>query len=285
MLNVHLLPSLTTPADLAGGLVVVIDVLRATTTICHALAAGGVVIPCLEVDEARGVAGDYPPGQAVLGGERKGLRIEGFDLGNSPSEYTPATVGGRTVVFTTTNGTRALRQCAAASRVILGAFANLSAVCREVAGVLTSGGAAHLLCAGTRGEITSEDALFAGAVAHRMTAETDQVAPSSVSAKESRVEAPIPVTPVVGGARRAYASTLAALNDQAYLAALAWRELAGERETISPSELADQLAWRSQGGRNLMSLGLSADILEAATIDRFDFVPELRIGPWEIVRG
>src|SRR5687767_8847167 len=87
-LCVHLLPDLVEPADLAGRTVVVIDVLRATTTICHALAAGaGAVVPCLEIDEARAKAGQVS-GPVALGGERQGLRIEGFDLGNSPTEYT-----------------------------------------------------------------------------------------------------------------------------------------------------------------------------------------------------
>ena len=79
------------------------------------LAAGArAVIPALEVDEARRIAAGLPAGEAVLGGEREGLPIAGFDLGNSPSEYRPETVGGRTVVFTTTNGTRAMNRCRAA---------------------------------------------------------------------------------------------------------------------------------------------------------------------------
>src|ERR1041384_8191351 len=105
-INVHLLPILVEPHELAGKLVVVIDVLRATTMIIHALAAGAkAVIPFLEVAGARELA-ERLPGQAVLGGERGGNRIAGFDLGNSPLEYTPAAVGGKTLVFTTTNGTR-----------------------------------------------------------------------------------------------------------------------------------------------------------------------------------
>src|SRR5262245_57387196 len=108
-LNVHLLPELTTPEALTGGVVVVIDVLRATTTITTALAAGARrVIPCLDVADARAAAANSPEGECVLGGERQGLRIEGFDLGNSPNEYTPASVGGKTLVFSTTNGTKAM---------------------------------------------------------------------------------------------------------------------------------------------------------------------------------
>ena len=108
-LNVHALPKLVEPKDLADGTVVVIDVLRASTTIIAALEAGAVeVIPCLEIDDARRVAAQFPAEEVILGGERQGLPIEGFDLGNSPEDYTPYAVAGKTLVFTTTNGTRAM---------------------------------------------------------------------------------------------------------------------------------------------------------------------------------
>src|SRR5687768_6552706 len=131
-INVHLLPALVEPHELAGKTVVVIDVLRATTTIIHALAAGAKeVVPLLEVDEALALATKLP-GQAVLGGERGGKRIAGSNLGNSPLEYTPATVGGKTPVFTTTNGTRAMLRCAQARRILIAGFVNFSAICREL---------------------------------------------------------------------------------------------------------------------------------------------------------
>ena len=105
--NVHLLPSLIAPEALAGSTVVVIDVLRATTTIVHAMAAQAhEIIPCLEVDEARRMAGRLKC-DTVLGGERGGEPIDGFDLGNSPAEYSAHAVADKTIVFTTTNGTRA----------------------------------------------------------------------------------------------------------------------------------------------------------------------------------
>src|SRR3954447_24007137 len=120
---VHLLPALVEPETLRDQTVVVVDVLRATTTIVHALAAGArAVVPCLEVEEARQRAANLPAGSAVLGGERQGLRIEGFDLGNSPTEYTPERVAGKTVVFTTTNGTRAMLHARGARRVVLGSL-------------------------------------------------------------------------------------------------------------------------------------------------------------------
>jgi 2-phosphosulfolactate phosphatase len=158
----HFLPTLFDPAELRGGTAVVIDVLRASTTICHALAAGATaVVPCLEVDDALRLKRELTDEHPVLGGERDGTQIDGFDLDNSPFRYTPETVAGRTVVFTTTNGTRALLRSAEAERIVLGTFNNRGAV---VAAVLESPGPVHLVCAGTRGRITAEDVLFAGAV-------------------------------------------------------------------------------------------------------------------------
>jgi len=166
-LRVHLLPDLVEPAELAGRTVVVIDVLRATTTICHALAAGAAcVVPCLEIDDARRTAGQVS-GPAALGGERKGRKIEGFDLGNSPTEYTAESVGGRTVVFTTTNGTRAMNRAAQAEEILIGALVNRGALVRE----LRTRERVDLLCAGTFGAITAEDCLLAGAVVDGLAAD------------------------------------------------------------------------------------------------------------------
>lgn len=164
-IDVYLLPALVEPPALAGKTVVVIDVLRATTTIVHALAEGAAqVIPCLEIDEAKKSAAELS-GASVLGGERGGLPIAGFDLGNSPAEYTRERVSGKTVVFTTTNGTRAMKRCHAAARVLIGAFVNFSAICRE----LTTADQIALVCAGTDGHVTREDTLFAGAIVDDLT--------------------------------------------------------------------------------------------------------------------
>lgn len=159
-IDVFLLPALVEPAALAGKTVVVIDVLRATTSIVHALAAGAVeVAPFLNVEDARRLAEQIGE-KVVLGGERGGVPIPGFDLGNSPAEYTRERVGGKTVVFTTTNGTRALERCKLAKRVLIGAFANFSAVCRE----LSDASEVAIVCAGTDGHVTREDTLLAGAI-------------------------------------------------------------------------------------------------------------------------
>ncbi|TDA68546.1 MAG: 2-phosphosulfolactate phosphatase [Clostridia bacterium] len=135
---------------------VVIDVLRATSTMVTALANGcPAIIPAADPDEARAlaVAGGY-----LLGGERGGLPLPGFDLGNSPREYTPKTVAGRKVVLTTTNGTRALL-LAASPVVLVASFLNLPAaagwLARRKGDVLIS-------CAGTDGGFSLEDFACAG---------------------------------------------------------------------------------------------------------------------------
>jgi 2-phosphosulfolactate phosphatase len=92
------------------------------------------------------------------------VKIPGFDLGNSPQEYVPATVCNKTIAFTTTNGTKALLRCQSASRVLIGSFVNLSSLC----GSLSDSHQTELVCAGTDNEITFEDVLFAGAVTEKL---------------------------------------------------------------------------------------------------------------------
>jgi 2-phosphosulfolactate phosphatase len=158
---VHLLPGLAPPGRLAGGTAVVIDVLRATTTIIHALAAGcAAVRPCAEVEEARALADGMPAGKVLLGGERGGRPLPGFDLGNSPREYTTASCGGLTLVLTTTNGTRALLRAAEAERVLVAGFVNYSAVCEQLRQETRP---IHVVCAGLEGDVALEDTLLAGA--------------------------------------------------------------------------------------------------------------------------
>src|SRR5438876_9330427 len=144
--QVHLLPQLAPPGVLVGGIAVVIDVLRATTTIVHALAAGCTAVrPCTEVEEARTLAGQMRVGRALLGGERCGTPLPGFDVGNSPREYTAKLCRGATLVMTTTNGTRALLRAAEADRVLLACFANFSAVCEQLR---LDSRPTHIICAG-----------------------------------------------------------------------------------------------------------------------------------------
>jgi 2-phosphosulfolactate phosphatase len=163
---VHLLPELARPERLAGGVAVVIDVLRATTTVVHALAAGCCAVrPCAEVEEARRLAGQMRAGKVVLAGERDGLPLPGFDAGNSPGEFTAARCRGCTLVLTTTNGTKALLRAAAAERAMVAAFVNFSAVCEQLR---QEARPIHVLCAGNCGEVALEDALLAGALVDRL---------------------------------------------------------------------------------------------------------------------
>jgi 2-phosphosulfolactate phosphatase len=162
IVNAYLTPRLVDAGQFGGGVAVVADVLRATTTIVYALAAGCLEVrPVAEVEEARRLADDYPKGKVLLAGERNGMPLPGFDIGNSPGEFTAARCRGMTLSLTTTNGTRALLHAAAAERVLVGAFANFSAVCEQLCGETRP---IHILCAGESGGVALEDTLFAGAV-------------------------------------------------------------------------------------------------------------------------
>ena len=156
-----------TPAEEVGAPVgVVVDVLRATSTICQALAAGyRRVLCCAEIDQAREIAAQE--GNAVLAGERKTVRIDGFDFGNSPREFVePA---AETLVLTTTNGTRLLVAAAARCELVLiGSLLNLDAV---VAEVQARGEEVAVLCAGVLGELALDDAYCAGRIAEALGGE------------------------------------------------------------------------------------------------------------------
>jgi 2-phosphosulfolactate phosphatase len=145
-----------------GTVCVVFDVLRATSSMVTALAHGvGALLPVETVEEAFSLRTATPG--ALLGGERHGDRVEGFDLGNSPAEYCAAR--GATIVMTTTNGTGAVQACRGAGTVFVGALLNLDAVARAVAGL----GAERLVavCAGTGPGLALEDVWAAGALADR----------------------------------------------------------------------------------------------------------------------
>ncbi len=161
--KIYPLPNRVQPGDLVGGVAVVLDVLRASTTIIVALANGAArVIPCGQTDEARRLADDDPTGNTPCGGERGGVKIEGFHFDNSPDSYTREQVAGKTIAFTTTNGTAALLRTGEAARVLIGALINRRAVVEALAADCRP---VHLICAGTNGRLTSEDLLGAGAIA------------------------------------------------------------------------------------------------------------------------
>ncbi|WP_169979285.1 2-phosphosulfolactate phosphatase [Tautonia rosea] len=181
--QVHLVPTLILEGALAGGVAVVVDVLRATSVMVRALASGcDAIIPCLEIEEARDVARALPSGSAVLAGERQGVAIEGFDFGNSPGDFTPDVCRGKTVVMTTTNGTRAILASLEADRVLIGAFANLRAIREELRNESRT---VHIVCSGTDGLVSFEDTLLAGAIASHL----DRVEGLSLGNDSARISA------------------------------------------------------------------------------------------------
>ncbi len=174
--------------DLSETVCVVFDVLRATTSMLTALHNGARKIYAVaEISEA--VALHRKHAGALLAGERQGLRIRkdqtggiDFHLGNSPREFTPARVSGKTIIMTTTNGTRALQSGAGARRVLIGGFVNLPALAR----MLDKEAPASLLviCAGTFEQAAYEDILAAGALAELLSTPFEQVADSVHIARE-----------------------------------------------------------------------------------------------------
>ncbi len=174
-----------TPADLKGldlpsWRAVVIDVTRATSTISQAIASGATrVIPVATIAEAKRVKARLAPEVALLGGERDGLRIKGFDLGNSPRDYTAKAVKGKTIVFTTTNGTLALKASAKAKETLAGSFLNLGAIVRRLA---KGRGDIVLVCAGREGKPVLDDTVCAGAYAEALLEAIGDLAPTEEAA-------------------------------------------------------------------------------------------------------
>lgn len=249
-LQVHLLPESVPEQQLRGSVAVVIDVLRASTTITQALASGAsAVFPTATVAEAHSVVAELSGvtftatdsevpveirerAGVLLGGERGGKLIPGFDLDNSPLKYAPGAVAGKTVVFTTTNGTQALRKCSGAERVLIGCFSNLHAL---IALLANDGRPIHLVCAGTDGAISTDDALCAGAIATGIWAARKWP--------------------------KWFGDELRLVMDLFTCRCQPMREVVNTLR-------------ESQGGRNLISLGMDADIDRAARWDLFRLVPE-----------
>ena len=149
--------------EVAGRTVFVIDVLRATTTMCAALANGArSCVPVGTIADAMRLAQTLERREILLAGERGAVRIEGFDLGNSPLEMTEQAVAGKTVIMTTTNGTEALLATGLAAGVYIAAGVNLSAAVARARQVLAETGDLLVLCAGREGEFGLDDAYTAG---------------------------------------------------------------------------------------------------------------------------
>lgn len=215
-----------------------IDVLRASTTMITALANGAErVVPVADVEAARRLARACGPA-ALLGGERGGVRLAGFDLGNSPREYSAARVAGRTIVITTTNGTAALAAARGAREILVAAIVNRAAAAAAIRRLAGADEDVHLVCAGTDGRVSAEDVLAAGAIL---------AAAGADSAADT-------------------------------LDAGAWNALASFRRVAAHGDLPAALVAEfvgSPGGANLVSLGMEADLGAAAAIDTLEIVPRL----------
>ncbi len=164
-LSTVLTPRLLDLYDVNNSVVVIIDVFRATSTIATALYNGATkVIPVDSVEQCKAIGKKL---DAITAGERDGKIIPGLQYGNSPAEYYRGFIEGKTLVLTTTNGTKLLHMALAngASEVVTGSFPNLSAVCNYL---LSANKNVILGCSGWKDRFNLEDTLFAGAVVHRL---------------------------------------------------------------------------------------------------------------------
>lgn len=151
------------PFDMTGRLVAVIDVLRASTTIAAALANGArAVIPLENSDDVVRTAKAFERSDVRLAGERKMLPIPGFDLGNSPGDFTRDAVEGKTVIMATTNGTPAIASAQGARDVVIASYVNYTVVLAMMRAALRGGADVTLVCAGRDRQFSLEDAGCAG---------------------------------------------------------------------------------------------------------------------------
>lgn len=164
--------------DFSGKTAVVIDVLRATSVITTALDNGArEVVPVKTVEEAQSLYAQSDASQALRGGERNAVKIEGFDLGNSPLEYKKKAVEGKTLILTTTNGTNAINNTKGADVVVLACFRNATAVAEHILGRLPQCDRhTHdivIVCAGTEGRFSMDDGLCAGMLIELLKRKTE----------------------------------------------------------------------------------------------------------------
>ena len=163
-INVCLSPALIPLFEVEDYIVVIIDIFRATSSICYGIENGATaIIPVSQVEECaayREMGLDY-----LLAAERDGKVVEGFDFGNSPFSYTAEKVDGKTVVLTTTNGTHALHLSRSAKKIVIGSFLNLTPLCNWLK---TQHENILLVCAGWKNNFNLEDTLFAGAVVDQL---------------------------------------------------------------------------------------------------------------------
>ena len=184
-LDVFFTPSQVKPADTAGRLVAIVDVLRASTTVATALGNGAkTVIPLEGADEVISRSKEFSRSGVKLAGEQKMFPIAGFDLGNSPQDFTAEAVEGKTILITTTNGTRALLGVQGARDIVIASYVNFTAVLAMMKVAASSNTDIAIICAGEEGSFTLEDAACAGryvrAIPKRASVVSNDAASASV---------------------------------------------------------------------------------------------------------
>jgi 2-phosphosulfolactate phosphatase len=172
-IDVVFTPAGLSPGEVQGRAVFVIDILRATTTMCAALSHGAkAIIPVASTEEALRLAQTIGSTDVLLAGEKNCVKISGFQLGNSPLEMTEAAVRGKSIILTTSNGTQALLACQGASSVFPAAAVNLSAAAEKAREALETDRHILVVCAGREGAFALDDAYCAGRLTSAVLGDT-----------------------------------------------------------------------------------------------------------------
>lgn len=274
-IEVALLPILAQNFTMTGGIAVVIDTLRFTTSATQAIASGArFVRTCTTLEQAFQLRQEDPE-RLLLCGERGGVKIKDFDLGNSPSEYTPAAVANRGLVFSTTNGTLAVEAAfrKGASEIILSAMTNRHLVAAQLCSKLSSPPASFkaaldstsatdndsdrtraavaIFCAGTDGLVAGEDVLTAGAILEEVL----RIYPSNPTSTRNLL-----------------------LSDAAQLALGTWLQLKNSQtDQQNLCSLIRDFYRRCRGGAKLEELSFGDDLFAAAAVDQVQCLASCRI--------
>ncbi|MFL5482672.1 MAG: 2-phosphosulfolactate phosphatase [Gemmatimonadaceae bacterium] len=188
-LDLFFSPIQVKPADTAGRLVAIVDVLRASTTVATALANGAkTVMPLPDADDVITRSKEFHRSAVVLAGEQKMLPIQGFDLGNSPQSFTPEAVKGKTILLTTTNGTRALLGVQGARDIVIASYVNFTAVLTMMKVAASSNTDIAIICAGEDGGFTLEDAACAGRYVKAIPKRSDPIEMNDAAAASVLIE-------------------------------------------------------------------------------------------------
>lgn len=177
-LEVCLTPALLHLHDFTNSIVVVIDIFRATSSICYGIENGAEsIIPVATIEACE----SYRHTDYLLAAERNGEVVDGFDFGNSPFSYTEDKVAGKTIVLTTTNGTHAINMSRGANKIVIGSFLNIASLCDWLK---TQPNDVLLLCSGWKDKVNLEDTLFAGGVVHYLREENYLLDDASIASED-----------------------------------------------------------------------------------------------------